>query len=218
MVSFLANRITHVHLALVVNRDHVVERKRLLLLHRFLLHRHPHRSRLLQLGRGGGHKGHHRQQHQRTAHVQLHPLHKREHYSQLFFTHCRCVTVPVLDRFSVCRERRGLLVLMAVLVLGSCQALTPIDSAVDMLAEESQVRSASATYAEAAGDAYPGSVRDKRGLKYQYHYKEKSVGGLFPFKHVVERKVHIKHGHHGLLGGGGHYREVTKVKQFGFGR
>uniref|UniRef100_A0A182RGN6 Uncharacterized protein n=1 Tax=Anopheles funestus TaxID=62324 RepID=A0A182RGN6_ANOFN len=98
----------------------------------------------------------------------------------------------------------------ALLHLG--HTFTPIDSPVDMLAEESQLRGAE-TFAEVDD----GTVREKRGLKYQYHYKEKSVGGgLFPFKQTVEKKVHIKHGHHGLLGG--HYREVTKVKQFGFGR
>uniref|UniRef100_A0A6E8WBK3 Uncharacterized protein n=1 Tax=Anopheles coluzzii TaxID=1518534 RepID=A0A6E8WBK3_ANOCL len=103
-----------------------------------------------------------------------------------------------------------LVLIVALLHVG--HTLTPIDSPVDMLAEESQLHN-DQTVAEVNDE----TVREKRGLKYQYHYKEKSFGGgLLPFKHTVERKVHIKHGHHGLLGG--HYREVTKVKQFGFGR
>uniref|UniRef100_A0A182MJA1 Uncharacterized protein n=1 Tax=Anopheles culicifacies TaxID=139723 RepID=A0A182MJA1_9DIPT len=105
-----------------------------------------------------------------------------------------------------------LVLMVALLHFG--QTFTPIDSPYDMLAEGSQLQDAK-TMAEAVVD--DGTVREKRGLKYQYHYKEKSVGGgLFPFKHTVERKVHIKHGHHGLHGS--HYREVTKVKHFGFGR
>ncbi|KFB44240.1 3-hydroxyacyl-CoA dehydrogenase [Anopheles sinensis] len=103
----------------------------------------------------------------------------------------------------------AILVIVSVLLCFG-RALTLVDSADDMLAEESrQLQSDTIVPAD-------GTVREKRGLKYQYHYKEKSVGGLFPFKQTIERKVHIKHGH-GLLGGG-HYREVTKVKQFGLGR
>uniref|UniRef100_A0A182IJX9 Uncharacterized protein n=1 Tax=Anopheles atroparvus TaxID=41427 RepID=A0A182IJX9_ANOAO len=106
--------------------------------------------------------------------------------------------------------------LCAVLVIVSMllcftHALTAVDLADDMLAEESRQLRSDQIPVDAAV-----AVREKRGLKYQYHYKEKSVGGLLPFKHTFERKVHIKHGH-GLLGGG-HYREVTKVKQFGLGR
>ncbi|XP_041786802.1 uncharacterized protein LOC121602103 [Anopheles merus] len=53
-----------------------------------------------------------------------------------------------------------------------------------MLAEESQLHN-DQTVAEVNDE----TVREKRGLKYQYHYKEKSFGGgLLPFKHTDETR------------------------------